>query len=111
MSRLARTARPDRVWACFVSRSARGPSKNLRCSWRATLTSFVDVRHVDSCGPCLHSALISQPITQQTLRDLPNIAGKELEGTCPVCRHPLSGGWGKSLRGAILRMAEVEMPC
>ena len=111
MPRLARAARPDGVWACFVS----GPANCLSASRRVFLESHADpsvaARHVDSCGPCLHSALISQPITQQTLRDLPNIAGKDLEGTCPVCRHPLGGGWGKSLRGAILRMAEVEMPC
>lgn len=61
------------------------------------------------CGPCLHAAMVAQPITQQLLRDLPTVAGKNLEGTCPVCRHVLSGGWGQSLRGAILKMDLVDL--
>lgn len=65
---------------------------------------------VFSCGPCLHSALIAQPITQQLIRDLPNVAGNALEGTCPVCRRPLEGGWGRALRGAVLRMGTAEIP-
>ena len=65
---------------------------------------------VPSCGPCLHSALIHQPVTAQMLRDIPSVAGPALEGTCPVCRHILAGGWGKGLRGAVLRMSHVQIP-
>ncbi|BGP01715.1 Proteophosphoglycan 5 [Rhodotorula toruloides ATCC 204091] len=32
----------------------------------------------------------------------------ELNKHCPVCRTPLYGGWGKSLRGLVLRMAPVK---
>ncbi|GJN92770.1 hypothetical protein Rhopal_005808-T1 [Rhodotorula paludigena] len=32
----------------------------------------------------------------------------ELNKHCPVCRTPLYGGWGKSLRGVVLRMAPVK---
>ncbi|GAA6048538.1 hypothetical protein JCM3770_006542 [Rhodotorula araucariae] len=32
----------------------------------------------------------------------------ELDKHCPVCRTPLLGGWGKSLRGVVLRMAPVK---
>ncbi|BGO93289.1 hypothetical protein NBRC10512v2_005593 [Rhodotorula toruloides] len=32
----------------------------------------------------------------------------ELNKHCPVCRTPLYGGWGKSLRGLVLRMAPVR---
>lgn len=62
------------------------------------------------CGPCLHSALTSQPITAQSLESIPTIGGKDLEGTCPVCRHVLRGGWGRSIRGAVIRVAEIEVP-
>ncbi|KAK9896742.1 hypothetical protein P389DRAFT_143654 [Cystobasidium minutum MCA 4210] len=61
------------------------------------------------CGPCLHAAIVAQPITPQMLQDIPSVAGKDLEGTCPVCRHPLAGGWGRSLRGGILKMEMVEI--
>jgi len=79
------------------------------CLGPPTPLVFTECGHA-FCGPCLHSALTSQPITQDTFRALPNVAGKGLEGTCPVCRHALAGGWGKALRGAILRMAEIEVP-
>lgn len=45
----------------------------------------------------------------QLLQDIPTVAGKNLEGTCPVCRHALSGGWGQALRGAILKVDSVEV--
>ncbi|BGP33741.1 hypothetical protein JCM10296v2_005545 [Rhodotorula toruloides] len=32
----------------------------------------------------------------------------ELNKHCPVCRTPLYGGWGKSMRGLVLRMAPVK---
>ncbi|GAA5934601.1 SUMO-targeted ubiquitin ligase complex subunit SLX8 [Sporobolomyces koalae] len=32
----------------------------------------------------------------------------ELDKHCPVCRTPLYGGWGKSLRGLVVRMAPVK---
>jgi hypothetical protein len=32
----------------------------------------------------------------------------ELNKHCPVCRTPLYGGWGKSLRGLVIRMAPVK---
>lgn len=32
----------------------------------------------------------------------------ELNKHCPVCRTPLYGGWAKSLRGLVLRMAPVK---
>lgn len=32
----------------------------------------------------------------------------ELDKRCPVCRTSLRGGWGKSLRGLVLRMAPVR---
>jgi hypothetical protein len=44
------------------------------------------------------------------MQDIPTLAGKDLEGTCPVCRHVLTGGWGRSLRGAIVKMATVDVP-
>lgn len=53
--------------------------------------------------------MVAQPITPQLLQDIPTVAGKDLEGTCPVCRHALAGGWGRSLRGAILKMDMVEV--
>ncbi|GAA6060278.1 hypothetical protein JCM10212_003978 [Sporobolomyces blumeae] len=31
----------------------------------------------------------------------------ELDKHCPVCRTPLYGGWGRSLRGLVVRMAPV----
>lgn len=45
----------------------------------------------------------------QLLQDIPTVGGKNLEGTCPVCRHALSGGWGQALRGAILKVDSVEV--
>ncbi|GAA5943879.1 hypothetical protein JCM10213_009017 [Rhodosporidiobolus nylandii] len=32
----------------------------------------------------------------------------ELDKHCPVCRTPLYGGWGKSLRGLVLRMGPAK---
>lgn len=63
-----------------------------------------------SCGPCLHSAITNQALTPQILEQIPTVIGKDLEGTCPVCRHVLRGGWGRGLRGAILRMGHSEGP-
>lgn len=33
---------------------------------------------------------------------------KNLDKHCPVCRTVLRGGWGRSLRGVVLRMGEVR---
>ncbi|GAA5849261.1 hypothetical protein JCM5353_005991 [Sporobolomyces roseus] len=40
--------------------------------------------------------------------DVEDEGDPELNKHCPVCRTPLYGGWGKSLRGLVLRMAPVK---
>ncbi|GAA5832981.1 hypothetical protein JCM3766R1_000385 [Sporobolomyces carnicolor] len=45
-----------------------------------------------------------------SLASLDDAAGgdPDLNKHCPVCRTPLYGGWGKSLRGLMIRMAPVK---
>lgn len=61
-----------------------------------------------SCGECLFSALSAQTNTDSymfaydpVLRHniLKASKGKLVDGTCPVCRKPIKGGWGSAARG------------
>ncbi|KAG0138977.1 hypothetical protein CROQUDRAFT_104427 [Cronartium quercuum f. sp. fusiforme G11] len=51
-----------------------------------------------ACGGCLTASLVSQV----DAFGLP--MGGQNSGKCPVCRTVLGGGWGTSMRGAILKM-------
>ncbi|EGG05089.1 uncharacterized protein MELLADRAFT_107737 [Melampsora larici-populina 98AG31] len=54
-----------------------------------------------ACGGCLAASLASQP---RPMLGFEPQAGTENNGKCPVCRTMLVGGWGTSMRGAILKM-------
>ncbi|KAH9816247.1 hypothetical protein DFH28DRAFT_891498 [Melampsora americana] len=56
-----------------------------------------------ACGGCLAASLASQTGPMLGYEPQPSTQNN---GKCPVCRTMLVGGWGTSMRGAILKMGD-----
>lgn len=82
------------------------------------------------CAPCIHQSLSMAPkiIPEYVHQPNPIFFGRttgrgggrmgasggrtmepsDLDANCPVCRTPLLGGWGKSIRGIVLKIAPLN---
>jgi hypothetical protein len=95
-------------------------SEGSFCCSSAYLTLFVSeqlwwmLAYIVSFSPPVANTqslckLTKKPPLSSLLSQVNPAAGwDDTEGRCPVCRTELRGGWGKSMRGLVLRMGVVE---